>query len=213
MQPRIYTYKITFEEVPYWYWGVHKEKKFREFYLGSPVTHKWVWDFYTPKVQILEFFPNTEEGWKEANLVEDRLILPDLNNPLCLNEFVNGCGLSLKLRAENGKKTMEKNLEKNPNHQSEVGKLGGKRSTELGYLDKFRTPEAQRERGIKGGQKTARLGYLDKYRTSEHQSRIARLQWVDPDHPELGSHGAGTLASMQKRRGYPHGKENRVRIE
>jgi hypothetical protein len=26
MQPRIYTYKITFEGSPYWYWGVHKEK-------------------------------------------------------------------------------------------------------------------------------------------------------------------------------------------
>ena len=24
--PRIYTYKITFEEVPYYYYGVHKEK-------------------------------------------------------------------------------------------------------------------------------------------------------------------------------------------
>jgi hypothetical protein len=84
--PRIYTYRVTFEEIPHWYWGVHKEKKFGETYLGSPCTHKWMWEFYTPKVQILEFFPYTEEGWKEANLVEDRLITPDLNNPLCLNE-------------------------------------------------------------------------------------------------------------------------------
>lgn len=96
MQPRIYTYKITFEEVPYWYWGVHKEKKFGETYLGSPITHKWVWDFYTPRIQVLEFFPYTEEGWREANLVEDRLIKPDLNNPLCLNE---GCGSLVSLEA------------------------------------------------------------------------------------------------------------------
>jgi hypothetical protein len=90
MQPRIYTYKITFEEIPHWYWGVHKEKKFGELYLGSPVTHKWMWEFYTPRIQILEFFPFTEEGWKEANLVEDRLIKPDLNKPLCLNENYGG---------------------------------------------------------------------------------------------------------------------------
>jgi hypothetical protein len=86
MQPRIYTYKITFEEIPHWYWGVHKEKRYNDGYMGSPVTHRWMWEFYTPKIQILEFFPCTDEGWKEASEVERRLILPDLNNPLCLNE-------------------------------------------------------------------------------------------------------------------------------
>jgi hypothetical protein len=86
MQPRIYTYKITFEEIPHWYWGVHKEKKYNDGYLGSPVTHKWMWEFYTPKVQILEVFSFTDEGWREAYDLEKRLILPDLNNPLCLNE-------------------------------------------------------------------------------------------------------------------------------
>jgi len=38
-------------------------------------------------------------------------------------------------------------------------------------------------------------------------------KWKDPDHPELGEHSAGTLALKQKSRGYPHGKENRVRVE
>jgi hypothetical protein len=50
--PRIYLYKITFEEVPYYYYGVHKEKKFDEYYVGTPVTHKWCWELYTPKKQI-----------------------------------------------------------------------------------------------------------------------------------------------------------------
>jgi hypothetical protein len=86
---RVYTYKVTFEEVPYWYWGVHKETFFQDGYLGTPVTHKWMWEFYTPHLQILELFPNTEEGWKEAVNVEKRLIMPDLHNPLCLNE---ACG-------------------------------------------------------------------------------------------------------------------------
>jgi hypothetical protein len=100
--PRIYTYKVTFEEIPHWYWGVHKEKKFGEFYIGSPKTHKWMWEFYTPKIQILEFFPYTDEGWKEANLVEKRLIKPDLNNLLCLNENCGGC-ISLACASEGGK--------------------------------------------------------------------------------------------------------------
>jgi len=37
-------------------------------------------------------------------------------------------------------------------------------------------------------------------------------KWIDPDHPELGEHSAPTLAQMQKRRGYAHGKENRVKV-
>jgi len=119
--PRIYTYKVTFEEIPHWYWGVHKENKFGEVYWGSPKTNKRVWNLYTPRLQILELFPFTEEGWKEANHVEDRLILPDLNNPLCLNE---SCGARVSLKvlsdnaakiprevlADNGRKTGLKNL-------------------------------------------------------------------------------------------------------
>jgi hypothetical protein len=101
MQPRIYTYKITFEEVPYWYWGVHKERRYNDGYMGSPVTHKWMWEFYTPRMQILEFFPLTDEGWTEANLVEDRLIKPDLDNPLCLNESFGG-RFSLSVLRESG---------------------------------------------------------------------------------------------------------------
>jgi hypothetical protein len=108
MEPRIYTYKITFENTPYWYWGVHKEKRFAEPYWGSPIVNRWVWDFYEPSVQILEFFPNTEEGWKQALLVEQRLILPDLNNPFCLNER---CGPKNSLK-----------------QCSEAGKLGGSTS-------------------------------------------------------------------------------------
>jgi len=96
MRPRIYTYKVTFEEILHWYWGVHKEKKCNDGYIGSPSTHKWMWEFYTPKIQILEVFPFTEEGWKSALQVERRLILPDLNNPLCLNE---GCNLSCSIEA------------------------------------------------------------------------------------------------------------------
>jgi hypothetical protein len=124
--PRIYTYKITFEEVPYWYWGVHKEKKFGELYLGSPVTHKWMWEFYTPKIQILEFFPNTSEGWEDAKEVEHRLILPDLNNPLCLNEHC-GKAPSLEACSKGGQKA---NQDKNEEGKSVLGVKNGNRAKE-----------------------------------------------------------------------------------
>ncbi len=90
MEPRVYLYKITFEEILDWYWGVHKEKRHGEYYMGTPYTHKWKWEFYTPKKQILQFFEFNAKGYREAKLLEDRLIRPDLNNPLCLNENVGG---------------------------------------------------------------------------------------------------------------------------
>ena len=37
--------------------------------------------------------------------------------------------------------------------------------------------------------------------------------WEDPDHPELGQTTASILVRKQKARGYPHGKENRVKVE
>jgi hypothetical protein len=110
MKPRIYIYKITFEEVPYYYYGVHKERKYNEYYMGSPVTHKWCWEFYTPKKQILEVFPFTDEGWLEANLIEDRLIKPFYNtDKWCLNESC-GAKISLDSRRRGGKTQSKNNM-------------------------------------------------------------------------------------------------------
>ena len=101
--PRIYTYKITFEEVPYYYYGVHKEKKFNEYYMGTPVTHKWCWNFYTPKKQILEVFDYTDDGWLKAQEVEGRLIRPVYNDDKwCLNESCMGI-YSLEQKSKAGK--------------------------------------------------------------------------------------------------------------
>lgn len=46
----------------------------------------------------------------------------------------------------------------------------------------------------------------------KNAEKMNAQKWVDPEHPELGSHSAGTLVLMQKRRGYAHGKENRVKV-
>lgn len=100
--PRIYTYKITFEEVPYYYYGSKKEKYYNQEYWGSPITNKWCWEFYTPKKQILEIFDYTDEGYRECRTVEDRLIKPVLNDPWCLNEHCGG-KISLEINRKTGK--------------------------------------------------------------------------------------------------------------
>jgi hypothetical protein len=100
-QPRVYTYKITFEETPHYYYGSKKEKYFGQEYFGSPVTHKWYWEFYTPKKQILELFDYDDIGYDECRKVENRLIKPHLNDPYCLNENCGG-NYSLKIKRQIG---------------------------------------------------------------------------------------------------------------
>jgi hypothetical protein len=101
--PRIYTYKITFEEIRHYYYGVHKEKFYDDGYMGTPITHKWMWDFYTPEKQILEIFDYNEEGWRQALLMETELIKYFYDtDPYCLNESCSGV-YSLKSRSAAGK--------------------------------------------------------------------------------------------------------------
>jgi hypothetical protein len=96
MLPRIYVYKITFVDQPYWYWGIHKEKRFNEYYMGSPCTNKHYWELYEPKKEIIQVFDYSGEGWSQAREVEINLIKLDLNNPLCLNAAY-GCIPSLSI--------------------------------------------------------------------------------------------------------------------
>ena len=263
-QPRIYTYKVTFEEIPDWYWGVHKEKKYGEFYMGSPKTHAWRWGFYTPCLQICEFFPYTDEGWIKAREVEDRCILPDLNNPLCLNEHVGGW-MSLEANRRGGAKVHEEKdelgrsvraLKLNEIIHKEKDELGrsivgvkaaaaiNKEKDELGRSvvgvkvmervhrekDKF----GRSVNAVKGG-KTAHeekdelgrsihaLKAFERVHDEKNElgrsvhgvesaGRMNTQKWKDPKHPELGEQNPGNLVRMQKRRGYPHGKENRVKV-
>jgi hypothetical protein len=150
--PRIYIYKITFEEVPYYYYGVHKEKKFNEYYMGSPVTNKWCWELYTPKKQILQLFDFTDEGWIEAQEVEKRIIRPVYNtDKWCLNENCSG-KISLEIRRKGGemggKRTKELGVgvcglssEQKSENGRKGGKIGGKRTKELGVGIHRLTPE------------------------------------------------------------------------
>lgn len=135
--PRIYLYKITFEEVLYYYYGVHKEKKFDEYYMGSSQTHKWVWDFYTPKKQILELFDYSDNGYIMAQEVEKRLIRPFYNtDKWCLNENVGGI-ISAEYSKIGGKLGYSRGLGlASKSMLSEYGKIGGKMSGEKNKLNK-----------------------------------------------------------------------------
>lgn len=137
--PRIYVYKITFLEVPHYYYGVHKEKRFNEYYMGSPKTNKNYWELYTPQKEIIKEFPFTDEGWLIANDFEDDLIRPVYNtDPLCLNESCSGV-CSLKIKRQTGKMTQELGIgifsqtkEQLQENGRKVGKkyghIGGKKS-------------------------------------------------------------------------------------
>ncbi len=127
--PRIYLYKITFEEVPYYYYGIHKEKRYNETYWGSPKANKWCWKYYTPKKQILQLFDFNDEGWVEANRVEQRIIRPIYNvDKWCLNENCGGVS-SLKFASMGGTKSKELGLgihSMSFEQKSEVGKKAAK---------------------------------------------------------------------------------------
>tara|TARA_R110000868_G_scaffold288123_1_gene548476 strand:+ start:155 stop:943 length:789 start_codon:yes stop_codon:yes gene_type:complete len=151
--PRIYIYKITFDEVLYYYYGVHKEKKFGEYYMGSPVTHKWCWELYTPKKQILEFFDFTEEGWLEAQEVEKRIIKPIYQiDQWCLNENCGGL-VSLEMLRENGKKLYEQGIGFH-SLTTEQRRKNGRKSGKMQYENKLGihklTPEQIKQNSKKG---------------------------------------------------------------
>jgi hypothetical protein len=149
--PRIYTYKITFEEVPYYYYGSKKEKRFNEEYWGSPVTNKWCWELYTPKKQILEFFDFTDEGYEECIAIETRLIQPVLNDPYCLNER---CGrqVSLNVCRKSGEKHYENGtgcFSLTNEERIELSRKTGKKLYEEGKGIHSQTTEERRKMGQK----------------------------------------------------------------
>jgi hypothetical protein len=134
--PRIYTYKITFEEVPYYYYGMHEEKVYDEEYWGSPQTHKWMWDFYTPKKQILEIFDTRKDAYE----IEKKLIKPSYRTDKnCLNECCAGV-YSLDVCSKAGKIG-----------GSISGKIVGKKCYENKVGIHSFTSEEKSEAGRKGG--------------------------------------------------------------
>jgi hypothetical protein len=224
--PRIYIYKITFEEVPYYYYGVKKEKYFNQEYWGSPITHKWCWDFYTPKKQILELFNYTDEGYIQAQEIEKRIIALVLNDKWCLNENVGG-KMSINIRIQAGKKAGQKTYELglglhslSIEEKKEVGKRGGTRTKELGVGAFAISPEQRKEINKKSNE-TSRKNKTGLYsRTKEEQiesgknwgkkgSKKTNLQkWMCLETGYITT--SGPLTSYQKARSIDTSKRVRV---
>ncbi len=85
------------------------------------------------------------------------------------------------------------------------------------HSDEWKNSEECRKQYVLNGERLAEKGVGIHTPESRRNAGILAAavtnsqKWVDPDHPELGEHSAPTLSQMQRRRGYPHGKENRVR--
>jgi len=221
--PRIYIYKITFEEVLYYYYGVHKEKKFGEYYMGSPVTHKWCWDFYTPKKQILQVFDSTDEDWLKAQEVEKRLIKPFYNTDMwCLNEHCGGY-ISLDILRKVGKENKELKRgyfslspQKQKINQQINGRRGALVNKKNGTSIFSLTTKQLKENGKKGGNRVKELGIGLFDMTEEERIKNAKLggkssssqKWECLETGFITN--AGCLTKYQKARDIDTSKRRRV---
>ena len=195
MRPRIYTYKITFMDTPYYYYGVHKEKRFNEHYMGSPKTHKWCWELYEPEKQILEFFEYSDEGYTKAQETEKQLIKPVFNaDKWCLNESCGGM-ISLEILRKSGKIMGEnaKNLRLGFHsftfeERSQIGKISGDKTKELGVGVHGRTKEQMTNDGRRGGNKTKELGVGFHGRTKEQMTNDGRRGGIISKQNKTGIH-------------------------
>jgi hypothetical protein len=217
--PRIYIYKITFEEVPYYYYGVHKEKVFGEEYWGTPVTHKWCWELYTPKKQILQIFPYTDKGWIEAGEVEQRLIKPFYNiDKWCLNENVGGT-ISYKSTLKGGETTFKNKkgvFSLSPEERKEASGKGGKKSKEnnLGIHGRSKKEmiEHGKVTGKRGGKRAYELGLgvhgRSKEQIIEDGRKGANQKWLCEETGHITN--AGALTNYQRKRGIDTFKRRRL---
>lgn len=162
--PRIYTYKITFVGSDFFYYGVHKERRYGEEYWGSPVTHRHVWDSLEPQKEILELF----SSWEEARKAEIQLIKPRINDPNCLNENYGGF-FSLEAVRIAGRRGGIKTASK-PGHMRKAGRASGavwteaKREAARKNLDKARNVQKKNKLQIYGDwEYHRRKGRLTRY--------------------------------------------------
>jgi len=215
MHPRIYTYKITFEEVPYYYYGSHKEQRYGEYYMGSPVTHKWCWEFYTPKKQILEYFDTR----KDANLIENRLIKPVLNDINCLNENCGGI-ISSDMCRKGIKNQIKNNIGLHSRTREQIiedGNKGRETQKKLGIGIYGLSPEIRTENGKKLGQRNIETGHIQnlgkKYGKICYENNLGIFSLTEEERKDSSSKGgriSGKNAIKNKTGIHAFTKEERI---
>ena len=217
MQPRIYTYKITFEEVSYYYYGSHKERKYNEYYMGSPVTHKWMWNFYTPKKQILEIFNSRED----ANSIENRLIKSFINDKWCLNE--NCGGIVSYSMCKKGAETQIKNklgIHSRTKEQRKIDADKGRETQKRLGIGIYNLPiEIRQKNGIKIGTKNKETGHIQelgkKYGKLCYENNLGIFGLSEDERRENSSNGgkvSGTEAYKNKTGIHSFSKKERMDI-
>lgn len=186
MNPRIYVYRITFVDQPHWYWGWHKEKKYDEYYMGSPKAHSDFWEKYEPRKEILRVFDFTEEGAILAQTYESWLIEPDLENPLCLNESLGGI-ISPRHLSECAKERW-----KSPGFRERVSAAVKRNWEDPSYREKMSKVMKQRwenpsyrEKMYEIIRKNLKLGRVCDAQCRERLSRNLKEKWRDEDYRNM----------------------------
>lgn len=128
--------------------------------MGSPVTNKWCWEFYTPKKQILEFFNSREE----ANFVENRIIKSTINDSYCLNENCGGI-VSTKMCKRGAKILVENKLGIHSRTKEQIisdGNRGRETQKRLKLGIYGLSAEIRKENGKNLGQHNIKTGHIKK---------------------------------------------------
>lgn len=119
---------------------------------------------------------------------------------------------TLSVKKENGRRAVESGQFREAQEKSWE-------STRKRHADKDQNGKSILAKRMREEARQKQIGIFDPSRQEEYKQKrsqggekAAAQKWVDPKHPELGERSAAVLTQMQKRRGYPHGKENRVRI-
>ena len=106
-------------------------------------------------------------------------------------------------------------------YAKEGGRKGGTNACigPISYKNKFGIfgldSQSKKEAEIKGGYSTfeKKVGCHAPEYKGKGAKKTNSIFWEDPDHPELGILQAGPLVRRQKAKGFPHGKENRRRVQ
>jgi hypothetical protein len=103
------------------------------------------------------------------------------------------------------------------------GVKGGVKAVESGQLAKAREnidAEKRRETAKETARKMEAEGRglgsipfeVRSKRSTEVVKKTNSSKWMDPAHPELGVHNPGNLSKLQRKFGYPSGKETRTKV-